>query len=136
MKPLPIEFEPNASFCYRLARYHLLNEIASEPEAMTGEPFRLLPVATRVIGRYLTDEQQAITYPARDTDGKLQQVGSALKLFVSLRAKQGCESRFVWLGKSGMYRLKSDTEVIENADEDSDDNVEDQPFEEAYDNEK
>ena len=127
MKPLPIEFEPNASFCYRLARYHLLNEIASEPEAMTGEPFKLLQVANRVIGRYLSDAQQAMTYPARDTDGKLQQVGSALKFFVSLRAKRGSESPFVWLGKSGMYRLKSDTEVIEEADEDTDDNVEDQP---------
>jgi hypothetical protein len=127
MKPLPIEFEPNASFCYRLARYHLLNEIASEPEAMTGEPFRLLPVANRVIGRYLSDEQQAMTYPARDTDGELRQVGAALKFFVSLRAKRGSESPFVWLGKSGMYRLKSDTEVIQEADEDTDENVEDQP---------
>ncbi len=127
MKPLPIEFEPNASFCYRLARYHLLNEIASEPEPMTGEPFRLLPVANRVIGRYLSDEQQTMTYPARDTDGELRQVGAALKFFVSLRAKRGSESPFVWLGKSGMYRLKSDTEVIQEADEDTDENVEDQP---------
>ncbi len=127
MKPLPVEFEPNASFCYRLARYHLLNEIASEPEAMTGEPFKLHQVANRVIGRYLSDEQQTMTYPARDTDGKLQQVGSALKFFVSLRAKRGAESPFVWLGKSGMYRLKSDTEVIEEANEDTDENVEDQP---------
>lgn len=127
MKPLPIEFEPNASFCYRLARYHLLNEIASESEAMTGEPFRLLPVANRVIGRYLSDEQQTMTYPARDTDGELRQVGAALKFFVSLRAKRGSESPFVWLGKSGMYRLKSDTEVIQEADEDTDENVEDQP---------
>jgi hypothetical protein len=126
MKPLPIQFEPNASFCYRLARYHLLNEIASEPEAITGEPFRLSPVATRVIGRYLTDDQQAMTYPARDTDGKLQQVGSALKFFISLRAKRGSESPFVWLGRSGMYRLKSDIEVIEEAVEDTDENVEDE----------
>lgn len=129
MKPLPIEFEPNASFCYRLARYHLLNEIASEPEAMAGEPFRLLPVAARVIGRYLTDEQQAMTYPARDTDGELRQVGAALKFFVSLRAKRGSESPFVWLGRSGMYRLKSDTEVNQEADDDTDESIsfEDEP---------
>lgn len=123
MKPLPIEFEPNASFCYRLARYHLLNEIAAEPEAMTGEPFKLLPVATRVIGRYLNDEQQAMTYPGRDTDGKLKQVGASLKFFVSLRAKRGAESPFVWLGQSGMYRLKSDTEVNQEADDDTDESV-------------
>lgn len=123
MKPLPIEFEPNASFCYRLARYHLLNEIATEPEAMTGEPFKLLPVATRVIGRYLNDEQQAMTYPGRDTDGKLKQVGASLKFFVSLRAKRGAESPFVWLGQSGMYRLKSDTEVNQEADDDTDESI-------------
>lgn len=129
MKPLPIEFEPNASFCYRLARYHLLNEIASEPEAMTGEPFKLLPVATRVISRYLTDEQQAMTYPARDSDGELRQVGAALKFFISLRSKRGAESPFVWLGKSGMYRLKSDNEVIQEADDDTDESIsfEDEP---------
>lgn len=32
MKPLPIEFEPNASFCYRLARYHLLPEPEQTPK--------------------------------------------------------------------------------------------------------
>jgi hypothetical protein len=49
-----------------------------------------------------------------------------LKFFVSLRAKRGAESPFVWLGRSGMYRLKSDIEVIEEADEDTDENVEDE----------
>lgn len=70
MKPLPIEFEPNASFCYRLARYHLLPELAQEPEALSGEPFKLNPVIYRVLSRYLTEAQMGLSYPARDAEGK------------------------------------------------------------------
>lgn len=126
MKNLPISFEANASFCYRFARYHLLQEIAQEPEALTGEPFKLNSVTNRVMARYLTDEQMSQCYPARDTEGKSLSVGSGLRFFVSLRAKRGSESPFVWLGKSGMYRLKSDSEVSMEAVEDEDEEVEEQ----------
>ena len=49
MKPLPIEFEPNASFCYRLARYHLLPELAQEPESIFryGTPMPLKAAAVK-----------------------------------------------------------------------------------------
>jgi hypothetical protein len=124
MKPLPISFEPTGSFCYRFARYHLLPEIAQEPEAVSGEPFRLVNVATRVISRYLTDEQLAMTYISRDA-GKPREVGAELKFFVALRAKRGEESPFVWLGQTGMYRLKSDSEITEEVAEDEDQIVED-----------
>jgi len=129
MKPLPIEFEPNASFCYRFARYHLLPEVANEPEVLSGAPFKMLPVANRVIARYLTEDQLAMTYPAKDAEGQVRQVGAVLRFFVSLRAKRGSESPLVWLGKGGMYRLKSDTEVVEEAVEDTDEglNLEDDP---------
>lgn len=126
MKPLPIEFEPNASFCYRFARYHLLPELAQEPEAISGEPFRLNPVISRVLSRYLTEDQMGLSYPARDTEGKMHQVGAAIRFFASLRAKRGPESPFVWMGKSGMYRLKSDTELTQEAAEDEDEAVEEQ----------
>jgi hypothetical protein len=126
MKPLSFEFEANASFCYRFARYQLLPEIANEPEALTGEPFKLNPVVNRLLSRYLTEEQMSLSYPARDTQGKLHQVGSAIRFFASLRAKRGSESPFVWLGMSGMYRLKSDSEVTIEADEDVDEAVEEQ----------
>ena len=126
MKNLPIPFEPTASFCYRFARYHLLQEIAQEPEALTGEPFKLNPVITRVMARYLTDEQMNLSYPARDTEGKMRPVGAGIRFFVSLRAKRGAESPFIWLGKSGMYRLKSDSEVSMEAVEDEDEEVEEQ----------
>lgn len=126
MKPLPIEFEPSASFCYRFARYHILPEVAQEPEALTGEPFKLNTVINRVVNRYLTEEQMSQTYPARDTEGKMHQVGAGVRFFTSLRAKRGAESPFVWLGKSGMYRLKSDTEITQEAAEDEDEEIESQ----------
>lgn len=70
-----------------------------------------------------------MTYPARDTDGELRQIGASLRFFVSLRAKRGAESPFVWLGNAGMFRLKSDTEVVQEADDDTDENIsfEDEP---------
>lgn len=126
IKNLPISFEPNASFCYRFARYHVLPELAQEPEALSGEPFKLNAVINRVLNRYLNDEQMAMLYPARDTEGKMHQVGTGLRFFTSLRAKRGPESPFVWLGKSGMYRLKSDSEITLEAAEDADDEVEEQ----------
>lgn len=125
MKPLPIELEPTASFCYRFARYYLLQEVAQEPEVISGEPFRLKPVADRVISQYLTDAQLELTYPARDS-GRTHQVGAGLRFFIALRAKRGAESPFVWLGQSGMYRLKSDSEINLEAAVDEDEVVEDQ----------
>lgn len=126
MKPLPIKFEPNASFCYKFARYHVLPELAQEPEALSGEPFKLNPVINRVLSRYLTEYQMGLSYPARDTEGKMHQVGAALRFFTSLRAKRGPESPFVWMGQSGMYRLKSDAELTLEAVEDEDEAVEEQ----------
>lgn len=130
MKALPIEFEPTASFCYRFSRYYLLQEIAQEPEVASGEPFKLVNVASRIISRYLTDEQLAMTYISRDA-GKSKEVGAELKFFVALRAKRGAESPFVWLGQSGMYRIKSDSEITEEVAEDEDQIVEDSVDSEA-----
>lgn len=126
MKSLPIEFEPNAAFCYKFARYHLLPELAQEPEALSGEPFKLNPVVNRVLCRYLTEDQMGQSYPARDAEGKIHKVGAAIRFFASLRAKRGSESPFVWMGQSGMYRLKSDTELTLEAAEDEDEAIEEQ----------
>lgn len=124
MKPLPIEFAPNASFCYKFARYHMLPELAREPEALSGGSFKLNPIINRVLNRYLTEDQMGLSYPARDTEGKMHQVGAAIRFFASLRAKRGSESPFVWMGQSGMYRLKSDSELTQEAVEDEDEAVE------------
>ncbi|MFZ5522586.1 MAG: GIY-YIG nuclease family protein [Pseudomonadota bacterium] len=126
MKPLPFAFEPTASFCYKFARYHLLPELAQEPEALTGEPFKLNLIINRVLNRYLTEDQLGLSYPARDTTGKMHQVGGAIRFFASLRAKRGSESPFVWLGQSGTYRLKSDTELTLEAAVDEEEGIEDQ----------
>lgn len=48
---MAIEFEPTKSFCYRFARYELLDEIAKEPEAISGVQFKMIDVAKRVIVR-------------------------------------------------------------------------------------
>lgn len=126
IKPLPIKFEPTSSFCYRFARYHVLPELAHEPEALSGEPFKLNSIINRVLERYLTEKQMAMTCPAKETEGKIVPVGGALRFFTSLRAKRGPESPFVWLGQSGMYRLKTDSELTQEAAEDEDEAVEDQ----------
>ena len=101
-------------------------ELAQEPEALSGEPFKLNPVIYRVLSRYLTEAQMGLSYPARDAEGKMHQVGATIRFFVSLRAKRGPESPFVWLGQSGMYRLKSSTELTEEAAEDVDEAIEEQ----------
>ena len=126
MKQLPLDFEPTASFCYKFARYHLLPELAQEPEALSGEAFKLNPIIGRVLSRYLTEAQMSLSYPARDTEGKITQVGAAIRFFASLRAKRGPESPFVWLGQSGMYRLKTDAELGQEAADDEDDAIEEQ----------
>ncbi|RBA23280.1 GIY-YIG nuclease family protein [Herminiimonas fonticola] len=126
MKTLPIEFEPTASFCYKFARYHMLPELALEPEATSGEPFKLNLVINRVIARYFSEQELNLSYPARDAEGKMHQVGSALRFFASHRAKIGPESPFVWLGQSGMYRLKSDVEFTQEAVADEDEAIEEQ----------
>lgn len=123
---MAIPFEPTKSFCYRFARYELLDEIAKEPEALSGAPFRMLDVAKRVIERHLTPEQLATEVPAAEAD-RMDSIYAGLKFFVALHAKRLANSPFVWLGGGGMYRLKSDADLeqeIEDAELEAE-NVED-----------
>ena len=106
---MAIEFEPTKSFCYRFARYELLDEIAKEPEVISGAQFKMIDIAKRVIERHLTPDQLAIEVPAAESD-RVDTIYSALKFFVALHAKRLASSPFVWLGNGGMYRLKSDSE--------------------------
>lgn len=103
-------FEPTKSFCYRFARYELLDEIAKEPEPQSGAPFKLLEVVKRVIERHLTPEQLAIEIPAAEAN-RVDTVFGALKFFVALHSKRLSSSPFVWMGNGGMYRLKSDADI-------------------------
>jgi hypothetical protein len=61
---MKIPFEPTKSYCYRVARYELLDEIVKEPGAISGLPFKMIEVTKRVIARNLTPEQLATEIPA------------------------------------------------------------------------
>ncbi len=113
---MTIEFEPTKSFCYRFARYELLDEIAKEPEAISGVPFKMLDVSKRVIERHLTLGELAIQIPAAEAD-RIDTIYGALKHFVALNAKRLPNSPFIWLGNGGMYRLKSDADIQQEMEE-------------------
>lgn len=111
-----MQFEATKSFCYRFARYELLDEIASEPEAVSGLPFKMIDVSKRVIERHLTPEQLNIEISAAEADRK-DSIYGALKFFVALHAKRLPNSPFVWLGNGGMYRLKSESDFQQEMEE-------------------
>lgn len=118
-----IEFEPTKSFCYRFARYELLDEIAKEPEVISGASFKMLDVAKRVIERHLKPEQLAVEIPAAEAD-RIDTIYGALKFFVALHSKRLPNSPFVWEGNGGMYRIKSDADLqkeMENTELDAED---------------
>lgn len=107
---MPIFFEPTKSFCYRVARYEFLDQIAREPEALTGQPFRMNTVTRRVIERNLTPEQLSIQLPAAHAD-RVDTIYGTIRFFVQLHAKRLPNSPFIWLGDGGMYKLKEATDI-------------------------
>jgi T5orf172 domain len=113
---MTIEFEPTKSFCYRFARYELLDEITKEPEAISGASFKMLDVSKRVIERHFSPEQLAIEIPAAEAD-RIDTIYGTLKFFVALHAKRLPNSPFVWIGNGGMYRLKSDVDIQQEMEE-------------------
>lgn len=113
---MTINFEPTKSFCYRFARYEMLDEIAAEPEAASGLPFKFLDLSKRVIERHLTAAQLSIQIPAAEAD-RMDTVYGTLKFFAALHAKRLPNSPFAWLGDRGMYRLKSDADLLHEMEE-------------------
>ena len=97
---MKIPFEPSKSYCYRVARYELLDEIVKEPEAISGLPFKMIEVSKRVIARNLTPEQLAIEIPAANAD-RIDTVFGTIKFFIQLHAKRLPNSPFIWLGEGG-----------------------------------
>jgi hypothetical protein len=123
---MKIPFEPSKSYCYRVARYELLDEIVKEPEAISGLPFKMIEVSKRVIARNLTPEQLAIEIPAANAD-RIDTVFGTIKFFIQLHAKRLPNSPFISLGEGGMYKLKqeSDLEIeMEDAELEADDEEE------------
>ncbi len=105
---MTIPFEPTKSFCYRYARYELLDEIAKEPEAVSGTPFKMIEVAKRVIEKHLTATQLSEKIPAAEAS-RIDTIYGTLKFYVAFTAKHTATSPFVWLGNGGMFQLKSAT---------------------------
>jgi hypothetical protein len=121
--PTRIPFEPTKSYCYRVTRYELLDQIAQEPEVLTGQPFRMIEVTRRVVERSLSTEQLAIEIPAAQAD-RIDTIYGTIKFFVKLHAKRLTNSPFVWLGGGGMYKLKEAADIeneIEEAELEADD---------------
>jgi hypothetical protein len=111
-----IPFEPTKSFCYRIARYELLDQVANEPEALSGQPFRMNKVTRRVIERNLTAEQLAMEIPAANAD-RIDTICGTIRFFVQLHAKRLPNSPFIWLGDGGMYKLKEDTDIAQEMED-------------------
>lgn len=91
------------SFCYRVARYELLDLVAKELEAKTFQPFRMIDATTKVIKHQFNDKQLAIEILGARAD-RIDTVFSTRKFFVQLHAKRLTDSPFVWLSDGGMYR--------------------------------
>ena len=103
-------FEASKSFCYRVARYELLDQVAQEPEALSGQPFRMNTVAKRVIERNLTPDQLAIELHAENAD-RIDTMCGTILFFIKLQAKKLPNSPFIWLGDGGMYKLKEASDL-------------------------
>lgn len=113
---MKIPFEPTKSYCYHVARYELLDQLVLEPEAQSGQPFKMINVTRRVIERNLSPEQLAVEVPAAQAD-RVDTVSSSIRFFVQLLAKRLPNSPFVWLGDGGMYRLKGSQDLEQEMQE-------------------
>jgi len=105
-----IPFEPTKSFCYRFARYQLLDLLAKEPEALSGEPFRLIDLVNRVCQSILTREQLETRIPAAEAD-RVDTIFASIKFWARYEARHLSNSPFRWLGGGGMFQLKQDSDL-------------------------
>lgn len=106
-------FEPTNSWCYHFARYQALPEILAMPEVAAVEQFRLLEYVKLVMNQHLTQEQQAMKYPRKET-GKPLSIAASVKWYVPFVARN--TEQLVALG-DGMFRVPSVDEVGAAADE-------------------
>jgi T5orf172 domain len=109
-------FAPTKSFCYKVARYELLDQIAQEPEALSGLPFKMIEVTKRVIERNLSPDQLSIEISAEQAS-RIDTVFGSIKFFVQLHAKRLANSPFIWLGQGGMFKLKADADIAQEIEE-------------------
>ena len=125
---MPIPFEATTSYCYRVSRRELLDEIAAEPGPRSGEIFRMRDISPVVIMKHLTPEQLDIEVKAAKSE-RVYTIEHLLKYFISVLAKKAPESSFICFGK-GMYQLKSDADIQQEMEE-TEDEAEDEDDDET-----
>lgn len=80
-------FEPTSSWCYKFARYEALPEILTMPEVASGEVVLLRELTARILDKYLTADEQNLTYKQAKAGGEVK-IKSAVKYFVAFMASE------------------------------------------------
>lgn len=106
----PKPYEPTNSWAYHFARYTAIPEILHMDEVQSGEPFRLIELARKVIEQQLTPEQQAATF-LRAESKKVMSVAAAIRWYVPFISKN--TKQLVSLG-GGMFRLPQPEDLDED----------------------
>lgn len=94
-------FVPTSSWSYTFARYEALPEILLMPEVTSGHVFLLRDLTARVLDRYLTVDEQNLTYKQAKADGEVK-IKSAVKYFVAFMAEE--TGALINLGKGNFQR--------------------------------
>lgn len=94
-------FEPTSSWSYKFARYEALPQILLMPEVTSGQVVLLRELTSRVLDRYLTVDEQNLTYKQAKADGEVK-IKSAVKYFVAYMAAE--TGALVNLGKGNFQR--------------------------------
>lgn len=80
-------FQATSSWCYNFARYEALPEILVMPEVATGDVVLLRDYTQKVLDKYLTPEEQNLTYQQAKAEGEVK-IKSAVKFFVAYMAAE------------------------------------------------
>lgn len=94
-------FEPTSSWSYQFARYEALPEILLMPEVTSGQVVLLRDLTAKVLDKYLSVEEQNLTYKQAKADGEVK-LKSAVKFFVAYMAAE--TGALVNLGKGKFQR--------------------------------
>lgn len=94
-------FEATSSWSYKFARYEALPEILEMPEVKSGQVFLLRDLTAKILNKYLSVEEQNLTYKQAKADGEVK-IKSAVKYFVAFMASE--TGALVNLGKGKFQR--------------------------------
>lgn len=80
-------FQATSSWCYSFARYEAMPEILVMSEVAIGDVVLLRDCTQKVLDKYLTPEQQNLTYQRAKSEGEVK-IKSAVKFFVAYMADE------------------------------------------------